>query len=120
MEAASKEGILSIDHSTVPSIHHTSQSSVNDAYGNGYKLPAGMADVGLLTTCADVVIVSHVDVKDQLLPLGSEPGLLYSVLHTRLVCTRGHSLIHKTYSVMCYTPSLKIWHQCQSCKVWLS
>ena len=62
----------------------TSESPVNDLDGNSDKLPALCANVSLLTACSDVVVVSHVNVKDQLLASRLEVSLLDPVLHARL------------------------------------
>ena len=62
----------------------TSKSSVNHPYGNGDKLPTLDANVCLLTTCSDVIVVRHVNVKDKLFAFCLEVSLLDPVLHTWL------------------------------------
>ena len=64
----------------------TSQSSVNDDNSDGDKLPAALADIGLLAASPDIIVVCHVYVKHQFLLAGSEAGLLHTVFHARL-CT---------------------------------
>ena len=87
----------------------TSECSVNDPYSYDNELPARVADVCLLTARADLIIVRHVDIKHQLLTLGTEVGLLHSVLHTGLQemdsCMTSHThhnkLLYAASACMC-------------------
>ena len=82
------------EHITVKQTHnkkrhtqrgHTSQCPVYRLHGNGDKLPALVADVGLLAAGTYLVIVGHVYIKHQLLLHRFEAGLRHRFV-TRWLC----------------------------------
>ena len=47
---------------------------VEDIHGDGDEVPAAVADVGAGAAGADLVVVGHVDIEDELAQLGDEVG----------------------------------------------
>ena len=76
----------------VPEAQVVPQGGVQDADGDGDELPAAQADISLIAARAHVIVVSQVDVEDQLLGQRPEGSLSQRLAVARVGAVHGADL----------------------------